>query len=245
MGLITRSEAAHRLKIIQSHLSCAINAAREGEWEACSNAAVEVSDLLDAIRPHLAEAAEEFPSPPVGSLKYNPPMPDKTDHAFGYSGSASTRSKKVDPNGIYAGMSSGKPPAPIVNGNKPPAPIKFNPLGKKFSASLPEKCKCGCDYPDHWKDLARAKDPARQSSIIVTPAPAVRMLDETRTFDLSVMSIGEPESYKRIQEDIKAGRTPTETNWEMTEAFERLSPESKAKIIRKYRETGQPVTLSD
>ena len=128
-NLITRSEAAHRLKIIASHLSCAITAAREGEWENCSNAAVEVSDLLDAIRPHLAEVAEAFPTPPVGSLKYNPPVSDKTDHAFGYSGSASTRSKKVDPNGIYAGMTNGKPPSPL----SPPAPIAFTPPSVRFA----------------------------------------------------------------------------------------------------------------
>ena len=135
MGLITRSEAAHRLKIIASHLFCAITAARKGEWEACSNAAVEVSDLLDAIRPHLAEADEAFTAPPVGNLKYNPPAPDKTDHAFGYSGSASTRSKKVDPNGIYAGMNANqRVEARVANAtSKPPAPIAFAPPSVKFA----------------------------------------------------------------------------------------------------------------
>jgi len=121
MGLITRSEAAHRLKLISSHLSCAITAAREGEWEQCSNAAVEVSDLLDALRPHLAEAAEAFPSPPVGSLKYNPPAPDKADRSggLGYRGSSHSR---PDPNGIYRNMTTGKPPAPIA----------FTPPSQKF-----------------------------------------------------------------------------------------------------------------
>ena len=112
MGLITRSEAAHRLKLISSHLSCAITAAREGEWEKCSDAAVEVSDLLDSLRPHLTEAAEAFPTPPVGSLKYNPPEPDKArTGGLGYRGSSHSR---PDPNGIYRDMTSGKPPSPIA-----------------------------------------------------------------------------------------------------------------------------------
>lgn len=36
---------------------------------------------------------------------------------------------------------------------------------------MPEKCPCGCNYPDHWKENAREPVPANPSSSGVSNAP--------------------------------------------------------------------------
>jgi len=206
MGLITRSEASHRLKLIASYTNNAASAARDGEWTRAAECANEVQSLLSTLLPHLEEAAEAHPRE-VGSLSYSPPAPRV--RSLGYRGT-------WDENGNRRTDSTGanKPPAPIV--------LKSRPVS-----------------------VAAPPTPISLRKPIVTPPPEVKKLEETRTFDLSLMSIGEPEHYRRLQEDLAAGRPPTETNWEMTEAFDRLPPELKQQVIRRYRETGAPVSLGD
>lgn len=36
---------------------------------------------------------------------------------------------------------------------------------------MPEKCPCGCNYPDHWKENAKEPVPANPSSSGVSDAP--------------------------------------------------------------------------
>ena len=147
-SLITRGEAAHRLKIIAAQINNAVSSAREGEWEQSSRSAEESATLLNAILPHLAEAAEAFPTPPVGSLKYNPPMPNDEHQrqreffksgGMGYRGSSHS---KPDPNGIYRDMTAGKPPEPIA----------FTPPSTKFAAK--PAAKPAPPKRDHSRELS-------------------------------------------------------------------------------------------
>ena len=91
MGIITRAEATHRLKLITAKLNCANTAVRDGNWKEGASEANEAWELLSGILPHLDEAADESPVPvrvggmgyrgnhnhheeePVGSLKYGTP----------------------------------------------------------------------------------------------------------------------------------------------------------------------------
>ncbi len=72
---------------------------------------------------------------------------------------------------------------------------------------------------------------------IVTPPPVLK-LEETRTFDLSRI-VGQQEWFTRSQAEV-----PNDpTDWEMTDAFNRLDNASQERIVKKYHETGTAVTL--
>jgi hypothetical protein len=106
MGLITRSEAAHRLKIISTQVNNSVSACREGHWAECQRAAAEAIRALEGIIPHLEEAASTE-TELVGSLKYGtPPATPKRNGGMGYRGS------------------SHKPEPSAPRANKPPEPIK-------------------------------------------------------------------------------------------------------------------------
>lgn len=106
MGIITRAEATHRLKIISSTINNASSAARDGNWSRSREAADEAMALLSSILPHLEEASNDGPSNAVA------PLSDEAKArigGMGYRGSShSPRSSRKNP---------------IVSSNAPPAPI--------------------------------------------------------------------------------------------------------------------------
>lgn len=126
MGVITRSEASHRLKIISTMVNNAVSACREGNWQEAVESANEATKCLDIMIPHLEEAAELDPA-----LSVRMQNPRDTTGGFGYRGGAGNgnpgptitathSSKKI---GSKVQPSSPKPPAPIARPTPPPAPV--------------------------------------------------------------------------------------------------------------------------
>jgi hypothetical protein len=115
MGVITRSEASHRLKIISTMVNNAVSASREGNWQESVEAAIEAAKCLDIMIPHLEEAAESDPALAVRTQNSR-----DGSGGFGYRGGAGNgsgptitathSSKKI---GSKVQPSSPKPPAPI------------------------------------------------------------------------------------------------------------------------------------
>jgi hypothetical protein len=208
MGVITRSEAVHRLKLLSSKLSNAVTECRDGRWKNCHLAAFEAQELLDALMPHLEEASiiEVETVGAMSSTPYTIPPETKSTGGMGYRGGAGNK------------VSSSAPPPPIVNRGSAPPP----PIARPKATVTPRPAA------------------APPKPIIVTPPPVTRKLEETKTFDLSRIS-GQEAWWKRSQSDT----TIDPTDWEMTDAFDRLTSDEKAKIVKKYNETKQPVTLME
>ena len=73
MGLITRAEATHRLKIISTKVNNSASAARDGSWKDACESANEAQLLLESLLPHLEEAFDATPEPVrsgCGSMGY-------------------------------------------------------------------------------------------------------------------------------------------------------------------------------
>lgn len=202
MSIITRSEAAHRLKLASSAVNIAVSSVREGYWKQAVQAAVQAVEELDRLMPHLEEAADDeavrgpstprYEPEPLGSLKYGTPPP--------------TPKKKSKDD-----WTPSKPKIVVDESWNRPKPSTVIPTKPKPTPVKP----------------------------IVTPPPPVKQLEETRTFDLSRMS-GQEAYYRKLLQD-----NSLQVDWEMTEAFDRLSPDQQAEIVKRYNETKQPVTLSE
>jgi len=111
MSIITRAEAAYRLKIICGKLNSAISAVRDGDWDAGSADANEALDLLAVSCKHLDEASADAPIPTgrVGGM--------------GYRGNSHREEKPLG--SLQYGT---PPPEPIRVNTKPPVPIKQQPI---------------------------------------------------------------------------------------------------------------------
>lgn len=109
MGLITRGEATHRLKLIATKLNCSATAARDGDWKEACETANEAQTLLEGILLHLEEAFDQAPEvrPSHG--------------AMGYRGSAWQQSIYGSPSDEPSPSTSTSIPDPI--NLMPPAPI--------------------------------------------------------------------------------------------------------------------------
>ena len=234
MGIIARTEATDRLKQIVDLLRDSLYACRDKRrWTDCFRAAFEAQELLDTLMPHLEEASiveletatvmnpRQYPIPEQATKKEEP----KTG-GMGYRGGAGNRA------------TSSAPPPPIVNrGSAPPPPIARPKVATEATEAELEAIRQSIRNSRPKATVTPRPAPPKP---IVTPPPIPRKLAETKTFDLSRIS-GQEAWFHRSRADV----TVDPTDWEMTDAFDRLTPEEKAKVIQKYNLTKQPVTLME
>lgn len=192
MGVITRSEAAYRLKQVSSAVNEAVTFARQGDWAWAEDAAQRAEEVLSKLLPHISEAAAAEPPikraepEPIGSLYGTPPPPLPKSRSNG------TRQE--------VHVVDRTPPVPII-------------LPKRKAAII--------------------TPPPPTPIIVPPPAP------EVRVFDPSLIS-GQLANFQRVKADPTA-----HVDWEMTEAFDLLTPEAQERIARKYQATKQPVNLDE
>jgi hypothetical protein len=224
MGLITRSEATHRLKLMANKVNQAASAARDGLWDEAATAVVEANELLEAILPHLTEASMESAVPEAWQKKVygTGAATSGTKGGLGYRGSS------------HSHPSPDQPPPPDEDDTvnvTPPAPIKVK---KRVILTPPPAIPIVTPPPAPVKPrVIIPPAPPRPAAPPPPPPP------EVRVFDLGAIS-GQLDWYARS----KSNPAVDPTDWDMTEAFERLSKETKDKIAAAYRANGgKPVSI--
>jgi hypothetical protein len=216
-NLISRQEASHRLKIISARVNAAVSATREGHWGEAAKAAAEARHFLDTLIPHLDEAAE-VETQLVGSLGYNPPVPDKPKRTggMGYRGSSHNRGPVVEHSReTFAEQAtrifergSSAPPKPIDLPKPEPRVFAMPPVGAQ-EQSAPEP----------------------------QPEPEVIRF-ESVTFDLSRIP-----GTSAWHDGIVTAETLTLEEAAVAEHYYRLSDALQKKIEARWAATGQPVTV--
>lgn len=127
MGLITKGEATHRLKLIAIKLNNAATSARDGDWELAQEATEEARAMIDSILPHLDEAANDpqyQAQATRGGMGYRGGT-GWQEHVYGTSGSNPPSKKK---NHSAPPVVSYRPPSPIDIPTPPPAPPPKPPV---------------------------------------------------------------------------------------------------------------------
>ncbi len=133
MGLITRSEAVHRLKIISTKINNAISACREGHWQESFTSLEEAQLQIEAILPHVEEASDTEHDL-VASLTPNPMGGSQGIGGMGYRGSSHSEPKKKAASNGGNGIPK---PIPIVT-PPPPQAIITPPPVTPFDMPEPE-----------------------------------------------------------------------------------------------------------
>lgn len=115
--MITRSEAAHRLKCAVSKLNHAVSAINDGRWIDADKEIWSAQDELDKLQPYIDEAAGMPMSRPVTSKPYPEPVSPRSVGSLAYGAPPPY------------GRTSPPPPlkkTPTIDA-RPPAPLKAKP----------------------------------------------------------------------------------------------------------------------
>jgi len=219
VSIISRAEAAWRLKAVSAAINNAISGVREGHWRAGVEAAHEAQDLLDALIGHLDEAAEATPVE-VENVRTG---------GLGYRGRSNTRTQPfvdstqttpvVHPSQII-------PPATLA----PPAPFKTTKVKSPLKPPPP------IPRPIVTPPPAEVNPPAP----IITPPPAPAYEPATVSIFPTEYDGVPPLTFDFARMLNQSDRDPDIIN--MHKLFLDLPENDRKALLAQFNKTGKPVT---
>lgn len=237
MGVITRQEAAHRLRIIASLANSGVSAARDGNWREAFSQAYDLRDALNKLMPHLEEAAEAAAegllpgfseADNVGSLAYNPPPQPRRTGGMGYRGNG------------YSGSTTSTPTP-----SRPAVPVRQDHVAFDAPKANPVSHTSSTSGDGIWNPLseiiadiakAKAERTPTEPTPIITPAPEA----EPRVFTFDLARIPGMNEYQ----DAFATAPPlTAEEVETAKVFKGLPVATREKITTECRKQGKPVRV--
>lgn len=228
MGLITRSEAEHRLKIIAASINQAIREIRDGAWQRALTDVDEAIQRLDVLAPHIMEASNspQCQPEPLGSLKYGTPSP--ITGGMGYRGSSHSSSGEFS-SSVRVTSIERTPSTPKTEPAPPPPIPEPIPVRKPIITPPPSG-------PGSPRSVPRPSS----GSIPRPIPPVVPTKSRTVKFDLRRMS-GQEEYFLACKADPHYP-SMTDDEWEAKDIFDALPVSVRQVIAEQFRRTGLPVT---